>query len=120
MRAGRGRPPCHAAVESIPLPASEIAGSRSRAASPTAQSQRAAIARALANEPALILADEPTGNLDSKISGEIMALFEELHDAGATLVIITHDTEIARGAPRRIALRDGRVESDVKNGENGS
>ena len=82
--------------------------------------QRAAIARALANEPALILADEPTGNLDSKISGEIMALFEELHDAGATLVVITHDNDIARDAPRRIALRDGRVESDVKSEENGS
>lgn len=79
--------------------------------------QRAAIARALANEPALILADEPTGNLDSKISGEIMDLFDELHTAGATLVIITHDNEIARDAPRRIALRDGRVESDTRNGE---
>jgi len=74
--------------------------------------QRAAIARALANEPALILADEPTGNLDTATSREIMALFGELHAAGATLVLITHDPGIAAQAPRRVAMRDGRVESD--------
>jgi putative ABC transport system ATP-binding protein len=78
--------------------------------------QRAAIARALANAPDLILADEPTGNLDSKTSGEIMRLFGELHGGGATVVIITHDNEIARAAPRRVALRDGRVESDTAAG----
>ena len=74
--------------------------------------QRAAIARALANEPALILADEPTGNLDTATSREIMALFGELHRAGATLVVITHDPGIASQAPRRVAMRDGRIESD--------
>jgi len=74
--------------------------------------QRAAIARALANEPALILADEPTGNLDSATSGEIMGMFGELHRAGCTLVVITHDPGIAAQAPRRVAMRDGRVESD--------
>ena len=74
--------------------------------------QRAAIARALANDPALILADEPTGNLDTATSGEIMSMFGELHRAGATLVVITHDPGIAAQAPRRVAMRDGRVESD--------
>ena len=74
--------------------------------------QRVAIARALANEPVLILADEPTGNLDTATSGEIMSMFGELHRAGATLVVITHDPGIAAQAPRRVAMRDGRVESD--------
>ena len=74
--------------------------------------QRAAIARALTNDPALLLADEPTGNLDSVTSLEIMDLFHELHRGGATLVLITHDPSIAGQAPRRVALRDGRVESD--------
>ncbi len=74
--------------------------------------QRAAIARALANEPALLLADEPTGNLDSATSQEILALFHALHDRGGTLVLITHDPGIAAGAPRRVRLRDGRIESD--------
>jgi len=74
--------------------------------------QRAAIARALANDPALILADEPTGNLDTATSGEIMRMFGELHAAGATLVVITHDPGIAAQAPRRVAMRDGRIESD--------
>ena len=76
--------------------------------------QRAAIARALANDPALILADEPTGNLDSNTSAEIMKLFEELHAGGTTMVMITHDQDIALAAPRRIALRDGVVESDSR------
>jgi len=74
--------------------------------------QRAAIARALSNEPAMLLADEPTGNLDSKTSEEIMALLAKLHDQGSTIVMITHDTEIAAAAPRRVMLRDGLVESD--------
>jgi putative ABC transport system ATP-binding protein len=74
--------------------------------------QRCAIARALSNEPALLLADEPTGNLDSQTGREIMELFHELHRAGSTLVLITHDPGIAEQAPRRVALRDGRVESD--------
>jgi putative ABC transport system ATP-binding protein len=74
--------------------------------------QRTAIARALANDPALLLADEPTGNLDSATSREIMALIDTLHRGGATVVLITHDPELARHAPRCVALRDGRVESD--------
>jgi len=74
--------------------------------------QRCAIARALSNEPALLLADEPTGNLDTHTGHEIMELFHTLHRGGSTLVLITHDPGIAAQAPRRIALRDGRVESD--------
>ncbi len=77
------------------------------------ESQRAAIARALAIEPALLLADEPTGNLDSATSTEILALFAELHRAGATIVLITHDRDIAAKAPRRVAIRDGRIEADT-------
>ncbi|MGW3287967.1 ABC transporter ATP-binding protein [Streptomyces sp. NPDC001002] len=71
--------------------------------------QRVAIARALVGEPALILADEPTGNLDSHTGEEIMNLFGELHSAGATLALITHDEDIARAAPRRLQVRDGRI-----------
>ena len=74
--------------------------------------QRTAIARALANEPALVLADEPTGNLDTSTGREILELFHRIHRAGGTLVLITHDPSIAEQAPRRVALRDGRVESD--------
>jgi putative ABC transport system ATP-binding protein len=76
------------------------------------ENQRAAIARALANDPALLLADEPTGNLDSATSAEIMRALLELHRAGRTLVVITHDREIADAAPRRVAIRDGRIERD--------
>lgn len=76
--------------------------------------QRAAVARALAGDPALILADEPTGNLDSSTSTEIMSLFLDLHAAGTTIVLITHDPEIARAAPRRVMLRDGLVVSDER------
>ncbi|MFT7462867.1 MAG: putative ABC transport system ATP-binding protein [Pseudohongiellaceae bacterium] len=78
--------------------------------------QRVAVARALSNNPALILADEPTGNLDSTTSAEIMDLFRELHGAGRTVVVITHDPEIAAAAPRRVLLRDGLIESDVAEG----
>jgi putative ABC transport system ATP-binding protein len=77
------------------------------------EKQRVAVARALANDPALILADEPTGNLDSQTSTEIMELFYELHRAGRTIVLITHDLEIAQAASRRVSLRDGRIEADT-------
>ncbi len=76
------------------------------------QRQRVAIARALVNNPAIILADEPTGNLDSKTSHEIMALFQELHRRGNTIILVTHEEDIARYAHRVIRLRDGNIESD--------
>jgi len=77
------------------------------------EGQRVAIARALANDPAVILADEPTGNLDSATSGEIMALLQELHASGRTIVLITHNPDLAAAAPRRVLLRDGRIVSDT-------
>ena len=73
------------------------------------QQQRVAIARALVTKPSLFLADEPTGNLDSRTSGEIMDIFHELHDQGNTIVIITHDNEVAAQAARRIRIHDGHV-----------
>lgn len=79
------------------------------------QRQRVAIARALVNKPALLLADEPTGNLDSKISEEIMQLFAEIHRKGNTLVMVTHEPDIAKHAHRIIRLKDGEVESDEIN-----
>jgi putative ABC transport system ATP-binding protein len=77
------------------------------------QRQRVAIARALVNRPSIILADEPTGNLDSRTGEEIMALFEELHASGHTLILVTHEDDIARHARRCVRLRDGRIESDT-------
>lgn len=76
------------------------------------QQQRVAIARALVNEPAILLADEPTGNLDSRTGQEVMAMFDELHHEGQTILLITHDQEVAQAAERRITLRDGQVVSD--------
>lgn len=76
------------------------------------QRQRIAIARALVNNPSILLADEPTGNLDSKTSYEIMALFEELNQKGNTIILVTHEEDIAKYAKRIIRLRDGKIEAD--------
>ena len=79
------------------------------------QRQRVAIARALVNKPSIILADEPTGNLDTKTSYEIMGLFQELHDQGNTIIMVTHEDDIAHYSHRIIRLRDGLIEWDRKN-----
>ena len=79
------------------------------------QRQRVAVARALVNHPAIILADEPTGNLDSKTSIEIMGLFQEIHAKGNTIIVVTHEEDIALHAHRIIRLKDGLVESDTLN-----
>ncbi len=76
------------------------------------QRQRVAVARALVTQPSIILADEPTGNLDTKTGEEIMGLFEELHRAGNTIILVTHEADIAEHAHRAIRLRDGMIESD--------
>ncbi len=79
------------------------------------QKQRVALARALINNPSIILADEPTGNLDTHTSIEIMRLFEEIHSRGNTVIVVTHEEDIAAYAHRIIRLRDGKVESDTEN-----
>lgn len=79
------------------------------------QRQRVAVGRALVNKPSIILADEPTGNLDSKTGTEIMALFDQIHAAGNTVIMVTHEEEIAAHAKRVIRLRDGVIESDTFN-----
>src|SRR5215468_8631622 len=78
------------------------------------QRQRVAIARALVNNPSILLADEPTGNLDSKTGLEIMGLFEKLHQAGNTIVLVTHEPDVAAFAYRAIHIRDGKVENDIR------
>jgi len=78
------------------------------------QRQRVAIARALVNDPSILLADEPTGNLDSKTGNEIMGVFDRLHAAGNTIVVVTHEADIAAYAHRVISIRDGQVEKDAR------
>ncbi len=109
MSAGERHRRAHAALERVGL------GTRERHKPPElsgGQQQRVAIARALANDPALILADEPTGNLDSKSGRDVLALLHELHDAGSTILLITHDNNVASQARRKISISDGLVTSD--------
>jgi putative ABC transport system ATP-binding protein len=79
------------------------------------QRQRVAIARALVNGPSILLADEPTGNLDSKTGEEILALMDELHRGGNTIILVTHEDELAQHAARVVRLRDGKIVSDLRN-----
>ena len=81
------------------------------------QQQRVAIARALVNDPVLLIADEPTGNLDSHAGEDIMNLFHEIHEQGATIVIVTHDPQIAAHTERTLVLRDGEIEQVISNGK---
>lgn len=95
-------------MESVPI--------TSRTSFRADSADRVAVARALVTSPSIILADEPTGNLDSKTGEEIMTLFEELHQLGNTIILVTHEADIAEHADRIIRIRDGKVESDESNG----
>ncbi len=112
LSADERRRRAHAALESVGL------GDRYRHKPPElsgGQRQRVAIARALVTRPSIILADEPTGNLDSKTGAEIMALFDRIWRQGNTVILVTHEDDIARHARRILRIRDGRIESDVPN-----
>ena len=111
MRAGERNEKAQAALASVELgdrvlhKPNELSGG---------QRQRVAIARALVNHPSILLADEPTGALDSKTSVEIMALFEKLHEEGNTIIVVTHEHDVAERAHRIITIRDGQIEKDEK------
>ena len=77
------------------------------------QRQRVAIARAIAMKPSIIMADEPTGNLDTKSTGEIMQIFRDLHAAGSTIILVTHEPDIAQAADRQILVKDGQITKDI-------
>jgi putative ABC transport system ATP-binding protein len=79
------------------------------------QQQRVAVARAIVNEPVLLLADEPTGNLDSRTSVEVMCMFQDLHNKGITIILVTHETDISQYADRIITFRDGKIRTDIPN-----
>ena len=114
MRAAERKERCNAALERVGMAhrakhlPSQLSGG---------QQQRVAVARAVAGSPSILLADEPTGNLDSKTGVEIMALFKRLHEGGNTIVLVTHEADIAAHAHRVVHIRDGRVEKDVRSGD---
>jgi putative ABC transport system ATP-binding protein len=109
--------PARAALDAVGFPRDRFGHHPSELSG--GQQQRVAIARALVNDPEILFADEPTGNLDSASSEEIMALFTQLNRQGRTVVLVTHDPEVARYARRTLVLHDGRIVSDEANGEGG-